>query len=73
MRYWFHLWRAAIWSRRLEVLTASVTLLERLDREYGSSYYSDKLYRDTCRKVEAAGAFKWHMERAEKLAPPQGC
>jgi hypothetical protein len=69
MKHWWHGWRAVVWGRRLEVLAASVELLQRLDREYGSSYYSDRLHRAVCDKAEAAAAFKYHTER-EKVTRP---
>jgi hypothetical protein len=69
MKHWWHSWRARVWGERLAVVEALLPILERCDREYGSSYYSDRLIDATKRRAEAAAAHKYHSERARATEP----
>jgi hypothetical protein len=69
VRRW-HSWRATVAARKLKVQEARCELLVKAEREYGSSYYTDRLHDAVCHRVQLASVLEYH--RGCVLPPNSG-
>lgn len=59
----WHQWRANTLTLKLQVQTERCNLLQIAEREYASSYYTDRLHDAVCRRIEIAGALEYHKSK----------
>ena len=64
----WHQYRLRVWQNRLDLVNVEIPILEKAEREYGSSTYTDKFHDAICRRQTAMSAVKYYSDKLGKRA-----